>query len=91
MSSPTACSSLHPNGSGPITCVYGKIGPLPLGWRQGHVVGDDMVLTDFLELVADETNDLTPQTLLINALNFRRKDVAGLMSFVTKMSEDMGD
>ncbi|OEU11668.1 hypothetical protein FRACYDRAFT_244787 [Fragilariopsis cylindrus CCMP1102] len=45
---------------GPIGCVAGIIGPLPLGWRQRHV-DHDMVLTDFLELVADD-NNLTPQT-----------------------------
>ena len=75
----------RPNGSGPIECVHADIGPLPLGWGQGHAVGDDMVLTDFLELVADENNDLTPQTLIINGLVFDAKDVTGIMSFVTKM------
>ena len=58
---------------GPIECVAGEIGPLPLGWRQGHA-GDEMALTDFLELVADETNDLTPQTLLVEALVFWTTD-----------------
>ena len=54
---------------GPIQYVVGEIAPLPLGWQQGHA-GNDMVLTDLLELVADETNDLTPQTLIIKALVF---------------------
>ena len=77
----------RPNGSGPIECVHADIGPLPLGWREGHAVGDehDMVLTDFLELVADENNDLTPQTLIINGLVFDAKNITGIMSFVTKM------
>ena len=71
-----------PNISGPIVCMDAKIGPLPLGWREEHAVGDDMVLTDFLELVADENNDLTPQTLIINALVFDAKDITGIMSLV---------
>ena len=74
----------RPSRSGPIECVHADIGPLPLGWREEHAVGDDMVLTDFLELVADENNELTPQTLIINGLVFRKKDITGIMSFVTK-------
>ena len=70
--------------SGLITCVDGKIGPLPLGWGQGHA-GGDMLLKDLLELVADETNDLTPQTLIINELIFDEKDLTpGIMSFIKK-------
>ena len=71
--------------------MHADIGPLPLGWREEHAVGDDMALTDFLELVADENNDLIPQTLKFTDLVFRVKDITGIMSFVTKMSEDMGD
>ncbi|OEU07567.1 hypothetical protein FRACYDRAFT_264895 [Fragilariopsis cylindrus CCMP1102] len=72
-----------PNGSGPIACVRGIIGPLPLGWGQRHADGD-MDLTDLLEEVADENNDLTPQTLIINGLSFREKDITGIMSFIKK-------
>ena len=80
-------SDRGPNISGPIVRMMdAKIGPLPLGWRQRHVVGDgiDMLLTNFLELVADEKNDLTPQTLKIQALVFDEKTIPGLMSFVPK-------
>jgi hypothetical protein len=74
----------RPDGSGPIECVHGRIGPLPLGWGQRHTGGDDMVLTNFLELVADENNDLTRQTLIIEELTFRERDVTGIMSFIKK-------
>jgi hypothetical protein len=39
---------IHPrrNVSGPITCVRGTYGPLPLGWRQGQAVGDNPFLAD---------------------------------------------
>ena len=70
---------------GPIANVFGKIGPLPLGWQQGQVPANGLMsLTDLLEHVADENNDLTPQTLIIKALTFREKDITGLMSFIKK-------
>ncbi|OEU06661.1 hypothetical protein FRACYDRAFT_265802 [Fragilariopsis cylindrus CCMP1102] len=71
-------------GNGPIVSVHGKLGPLPLGWGQRHTGGDDIVLTDLLEEVADENNELTPQTLIIEALTFREKDVTvyGFSAFV---------
>ena len=72
--------ALH-NLSGPILCVDGKIGPLPLGWGQNR---RSMLLTDFFELVADENNGLTPQTLIIEGLLFDEKDIAGLMSVIRK-------
>ena len=75
-----------PSGSGPVEYVHGYIGPLPLGWQQKHVpqhAGDDMLLTDLLERVADENNDLTPQTLIIYGLSFREKDITpGIMSLI---------
>ncbi|OEU11709.1 hypothetical protein FRACYDRAFT_244832 [Fragilariopsis cylindrus CCMP1102] len=50
----------------------------------GHA-GGDILLKDLLELVADETNDLTPQTLIINELIFDEKDLTpGIMSFIKK-------
>jgi len=67
--------------SGLITCVDGKIGPLLWRRGQGHA-GGDILLTDLLELVADENNDLTPQTLIINGLVFRVKDITGIMSLI---------
>lgn len=64
---------------GPITSVGAFVGPLPLGWRQRHAGrGIDMLLTDFLELVADENNDLAPQTLRIQGLIFDEKDITGV-------------
>ena len=51
---------------------------------QGHA-GGDILLKDLLKLVADENNDLTPQTLIINGLVFDAKDITGIISFVTKM------
>ena len=68
----------RPNGSGPISLMHGIIGPLPLGWGQRHTGGDDIALTDLLEEVADENNELTPQTLIINGLVFRVKDITGM-------------
>ncbi|OEU07396.1 hypothetical protein FRACYDRAFT_251201 [Fragilariopsis cylindrus CCMP1102] len=62
---------------GPIVCVDARIKPLPLGLRQGHT-GDEMLLTDFFELVADENNELAPQTFIIKALFFDEKDIAGV-------------
>ncbi|OEU09128.1 hypothetical protein FRACYDRAFT_249041 [Fragilariopsis cylindrus CCMP1102] len=76
-----------PNGSGPVEYVHGYIGPLPLGWQQKHVpqhAGDDMLLTDLLERVADENNDLTPQTLIIKGLTFYENAIPGIMSFTKK-------
>ena len=84
---PMQCIALHNNIyhrrhlSGPILCVDGKIGPLPLGWGQNRRA---MLLTDFFELVADENNGLTPQTLIIEGLLFDEKDIAGLMSVIRK-------
>ncbi|OEU09148.1 hypothetical protein FRACYDRAFT_271570, partial [Fragilariopsis cylindrus CCMP1102] len=49
---------------GPIEYVHGYMGPWPLGWRQG-LAGHDMLLTDLLERVADDNNNLIPQTLII--------------------------
>ena len=66
---------------GPIEYVHGKIGPLPLGWRQENA-GDEMLLINFLGVVADEGNDLTPQTLIIEELTFRKKDITGIMSLI---------
>ena len=70
----------RPNGSGPIECVHGKIGPL----YQSQLAGHDMLLTDLLELVADENNDLTPHTLIIEGLIFHEKDISGIMSLIKK-------
>ena len=70
----------RPNGSGPIECVHGKIGPL----YQSQLAGHDMLLTDLLELVADENNDLTPHTLIIEGLIFDEKDISGIMSLIKK-------
>ena len=78
-------NSRDPSRSGPIVCmINANIGPLPLGWRQGHLAGDEMSLTDFLELVADENNDLTPQTLKIQALVFDEEAIPGIMSLIEK-------
>ena len=67
---------------GPIHHLDAFIGPLPLGWRQRHD-GDFMGLTEFLEEVADEYNDPTPQTLVITELHFREKDITpGIMSLI---------
>ena len=42
-----------------------------------------MLLTDFLRLVADDNNGLTPQTLMtIHELVFDGKDMSGIMSLV---------
>ncbi|OEU10418.1 hypothetical protein FRACYDRAFT_271141 [Fragilariopsis cylindrus CCMP1102] len=72
-----------PNGSGPVAQVHGRIGPLPLGWGLRNTGDEDgMVLTDFLELVSDENNDLTPQTLVIIGLVFDEKAISGIMSLV---------
>ena len=71
--------------SGLITCMDGKIGPLPLGWRQRHAGGNTRWdLTEFLEEVADENNDLTPQTLMIKGLVLLKNDMSGIMSFIKK-------
>ena len=79
--SPMQFIALH-NLSGSILCVDGKIGPLPLGWGQNRRA---MLLTDFFELVADENNGLTPQTLMvIHELIFDEKDISGLMSVIRK-------
>ena len=78
--SPMQFIALH-NLSGPILCVDGKIGPLPLRWGQNRRA---MLLTDFFGLVADENNGLTPQTLIIEGLLFDEKDIAGLMSVIRK-------
>ncbi|OEU14332.1 hypothetical protein FRACYDRAFT_240867 [Fragilariopsis cylindrus CCMP1102] len=66
---------------GPIYLMQGIIGPLPLGWRQ-RLVDRDMLLTDLLERVANENNDLTPQTLMIKALVFDKKYITGILSLI---------
>ena len=74
---------------GPIACVDGLIGPL-LWWRgQGHA-GGDILLKDLLKLVADENNDLTPQTIIIKELIFYEKDITGTMSLLQKMRDEIG-
>ena len=77
-------ATLKRNCSGPITCVRGRFGPLPLGWGQ-ELVGREMLLTDFFELVPDENNGLTPQTLVvIHELKFDEKDITGIMSLINE-------
>ena len=68
---------------GPITYMSAFIKPLSLGWKQGHA-GDEMLLTDFFELVPDENNGLTPQTLIIEALVFDGKDITGILPLIKK-------
>ena len=70
-----------PSGSGPVEYVHGYIGPWPLGWRQG-LAGNEMLLTDLLERVANANNDLIPQTLIIKALVFDEKDITGILPLI---------
>jgi hypothetical protein len=69
--------------------VDGIIGPLLWRRGQGHA-GGDILLTDLLELVADENNDLTPQTIIIKESIFFEKDITGLMSLLQKMRDEIG-
>jgi hypothetical protein len=43
-----------------------------------------MAMIDLLQLVADESNDLPPQTLIINGLIFNEKDITGIMMSLIK-------
>ena len=44
-----------------------------------------MLLTDFFELVPDENNGLTPQTLVvIHELKFDEKDITGITSLINE-------
>ena len=74
---------------GPIACVDGLIGPLLWRRGQGHA-GGDILLKDLLKLVADENNDLTPQTIIIKESIFFEKDITGLMSLLQKMRDELG-
>ena len=47
-----------------------------------------MSLTDFFELVPDENNGLTPQTLMIiHELTFDEKDITGIMSLINHIRD----